>query len=266
MEIQSSEASVKEAATEAFGKGQFKGVAMVTGGSRGIGRAIALQLARDGYDVAFCYRKANEAAEQVEGAIEQLGRKAFAHVCDVSNWEMVQEFMSAAERNLGPFNVVVNCAGIIHDNPLILMKPTEWYSVIDTNLTGVFHVCRSAVFKFMKCRAGCLINIASVSGIYGNPTQTNYSASKAGIIGFSKALAKEVGPYGIRVNVVAPGFIETDMTESLRSKSLDEISKRIPLRRIGGVQEVADVVSFLASHKASYITGQTIQVDGGIVL
>ena len=118
----------------------------------------------------------------------------------------------------------------------------------------------------MKCRAGCLINIASVSGIYGNPTQTNYSASKAGIIGFSKALAKEVGPYGIRVNVVAPGFIETDMTESLRSKSLDEISKRIPLRRIGGVQEVADVVSFLASHKASYITGQTIQVDGGIVL
>lgn len=241
-------------------------VALVTGASRGIGRAIALRLARDGYDMALCSRQHSSAVEAVTTEITATGRRAFFHPCDVGDMASVKDYMTAVEHEFGSLAVVVNCAGIINDNPLVMMETEAWREVITTNLDGVFHVCRQAIFGFMKQKHGCIINISSVSGVYGNPTQSNYSASKAGIIGFSKAVAKEVGRYGIRVNVVAPGFIATDMTANLEGKGLDRIIENIPLRRIGDVEDVASIVSFLASQEASYITGQVLQVDGGIIL
>jgi 3-oxoacyl-[acyl-carrier protein] reductase len=244
----------------------IKPVALVTGASRGIGRAIALQLGRDGYDVAFCYRSSHEAAAEVEAALRGYGCRVLCQPCDVTDFEAVQQLVQQTEKTLGPLALVVNCAGIVRDNPLVLMDPKGWKDVIAANLDGIFNVCRTAVFGLMKRKRGCIINISSVAGVYGNPTQTNYSASKAGIIGFSRALAKEVGAYGIRVNVVAPGFIVTEMTSRLDARVSDRMMSSIPLKRFGDTQEVADLVSFLASERAGYITGQTIHVDGGIVL
>ncbi|HEY3121493.1 MAG TPA: 3-oxoacyl-[acyl-carrier-protein] reductase [Vicinamibacteria bacterium] len=241
-------------------------VALVTGASRGIGRAIALQLGWDGYDVGFCYRSSTEAAAEVEAELRALGRRVLCERCDVSDFEAVQRFVERVEKELGPLGLVVNCAGIARDNPLVLMDAKGWKDVLAANLDGIFNVCRSAVFGFMKRKRGCIINISSVAGVYGNPTQTNYSASKAGVIGFSRALAKEVGTYGVRVNVVAPGFIVTEMTSALTPRVSERMMSSIPLKRFGATQEVADLVSFLASEKAAYITGQTIHVDGGIVL
>lgn len=241
-------------------------VALVTGGSRGIGRAVALQLAQDGYDVAFCYHRETEAAEQVAASIRQGGQEAFYQPCDVTNFSEVQSFITAAEKELGPLTLLVNCAGIVRDNPLVLMDQTDWHAVIDTNLTGTFHFCRASVFGFMKRKKGVVVNTSSVAGVYGNATQSNYAASKAGIIGFSKSLAKELAPYNVRVNVVAPGFIVTDMTNILDEKIREKALNAIPMRRFGEVQDVAEVVSFLASDRARYITGQTLQVDGGIAL
>ena len=241
-------------------------IALVTGGSRGIGRAIALQLATDGYDVSFCYRQAAEAAMEVEKKILQLGRRVYHRRCDVADFAAVREFVLATEDNLGPPRVVINSAGIIKDNPLVLMESEAWDVVVSTNLDGVFNVCRSTVFNLMKRKSGCIINISSVAGVYGYATQTNYSASKAGVIGFSKALAKELGSLGIRVNVVAPGAIDTEIIKEVDPKMMEKIISSIPLRRIGHAQEVADLVSFLVSDKASYITGQVIQIDGGIVI
>lgn len=241
-------------------------VALVTGASRGIGRAIALQLASDGYDLGFCYRKSAEAAAEVQAGAEACGRRVVARACDVGRYDDVQAFVAEVEQALGPLSLVVNCAGIARDNPLVLMDPQAWSDVLSSNLDGIFNVCRGAVLGFMKRRRGCIINISSVAGVYGNPAQTNYCASKAGIIGFSRALAKEVGSYGVRVNVVAPGFISTEMTSGLSPKVTDRMRSAIPLQRFGDSQEVADLVSFLASDRAGYITGQTIHVDGGIVL
>ncbi len=243
-----------------------KQVALVTGGSRGIGRAIAVQLGREGFDVAFCYRRAAEAAAEVERELRALGRRVFQGPCDVADAAAVKAFMAAAEAELGPLDVVVNCAGVVKDGPLVMMDQQSWDTVLRSNLDGVFHVCRNAVFGFMKRKKGCVINISSVAGVFGNPGQTNYAASKAGIIGFSKALAKEVGAYGIRVNVVAPGYIATDMTRDLPQKVVDRVMPNIPLRRLGEPQEVADLVAFLASDRARYITAQTIHVDGGIMI
>lgn len=240
--------------------------AIVTGASRGIGRAVALQLARDGYNIAFCYRNKSDSAREVSGEIERMGRQTFFQMCDVGNFASVKEFLSSVEERFGIYDVVVNNAGITEDNPLVLMEEESWSRVIHTNLDGIFNVCRCAIFSFMKRKSGCIINISSVSGIYGKAKQTNYSAAKAGIIGFSKALAKEVGPYGIRVNVVAPGLIDTDMTEKLSQKAIDEMINDISLRRIGKAEEVAQLVSFLVSDKAQYITGQIVQVDGGIIV
>ncbi len=241
-------------------------VALVTGASRGIGRSIAVQLARDGYDVAFCYRTDAAAAAQVASEIEAAGRRAFHGQCDVSSFENVQDFVRSAENALGPLSLLVNSAGIIKDSALITMSPESWREVLATNLDGVFHVCRSAVFAFMKRKSGCIINLSSIAGVFGNATQANYSASKAGIIGFSRALAKEVGPYGIRVNVVAPGFIRTAMTATVPAARLEKVIATVPLRRAGEPEEIAEVVSFLASNRARYITGQVIQVDGGLVI
>jgi 3-oxoacyl-[acyl-carrier protein] reductase len=245
---------------------ESKPVALVTGASRGIGRAIALQLGRDGYDVAFCYRSSHAAAAEVETALRGYGCRVLSEPCDVTDFEAVQKLVQRTEKTLGPLALVVNCAGIVRDNPLVLMDPQGWKDVMAANLDGLFNVCRTAVFGFMKRKRGCIINISSVAGVYGNPTQPNYSASKAGIIGFSRALAKEVGGYGIRVNVVAPGFIVTEMTSRLDPRVSDRMMSSIPLKRFGDTQEVADLVSFLASERARYITGQTIHVDGGIVL
>ncbi len=242
------------------------GLALVTGASRGIGRAIALQLASDGYDIGFCYRSHVEAACAVEREIAQRGRRVFHQPCDVGNFSAVEAFVHACEERLGKVEVLVNCAGIVRDNPLVLMTPEAWHAVVETNLTGTFNCCRNVVFGFMKRKQGVIVNVSSVAGVYGNPTQTNYSASKAGIIGFSRALAKELAAFHIRVNVVAPGFIQTDMTEGLDAKVHEKVLTAIPMRMLGQPEDVASAVSFLVSDRARYITGQTVQVDGCILI
>ncbi|WP_326770678.1 3-oxoacyl-[acyl-carrier-protein] reductase (plasmid) [Streptomyces sp. NBC_01591] len=241
-----------------------RGSAVVTGGSRGIGRAVAIQLAADGYDIAFCYRFGGDAAVQTEKEIRDLGVECYHAPCDVVDLDSVQAFLKTAEEKLGDIAVLVNSAGIVKDNPMVLMPAADWHAVIDTNLSGTYNFCRSAVFGFMKRKSGTIVNISSVAGVFGNPTQANYSAAKSGIHGMSKALAKEVAKYGIRVNVVAPGFIETDMTSGLAEKARKAALGMIPMNRIGDPKDVSDLVSFLVSKRASYITGQVIQVDGGI--
>lgn len=243
-----------------------KGIAIVTGASRGIGLAIALQLAKDGYDIGFCYQKSVDAAERVEREIRHLDRRVFHRVCDVANFEDVQLFVKDCAEYFGDLSVLVNCAGIVRDSPLVLMKEEDWRAVIDTNLSGTFHFCRSVAFYFMKRKQGVIINMSSVAGVHGAPTQSNYAATKAGIIGFSKSLAKELARYNIRVNTVAPGFITTDMTTQLDEKRQKRYLESIPVGHFGEPQDVADLVSFLVSDKARYIIGQTIQVDGGIAL
>lgn len=239
-------------------------VALVTGASRGIGRAIALTLAASGAKVVVNYASSAQAAEEVVAEIQQMGTEAIALKADVSKAEEIDALFKAVMEKWGRIDVLVNNAGITRDTLLLRMKLDDWQRVIDLNLTGVFLCTRSASKIMLKQKSGRIINIASVSGLMGNPGQANYSAAKAGVVGFTKTVAKELAPRGVTVNAVAPGFIATDMTHDLKS---DDILKFIPLGRYGTADEVAGLVRFLAADPAAaYITGQTLNVDGGMVM
>lgn len=240
------------------------GRVIVTGGSRGIGKGIVKHLAQEGWEVAFNYRSSKECAENIVKEVQDNGGKAHAFQADISDFDQCKAFVDSAMEKMGEVDGLVNNAGITKDKNLFLMEQEDWHSVIDINLTGYFNVTRQIITYFMKNKRGNIVNISSVSGLVGLSGQTNYCASKSGIIGFTRALSKECGRAGIPVNAVAPGFIETDMTESLGDKHRKEIKKQVPMKRLGSVKEVSELVSFLLSGKAGYITGQVIPIDGGM--
>lgn len=240
--------------------------ALITGATRGIGKQIAITLAKQGYNIALNYRKENEELENTKKEIEKIGVQVLAVKGDVANFENCENFVKQVIERFGQIDVLVNNAGITKDMLLMRMKKEDFEQVIDTNLVGTFNVTKNIVPYMMKARSGRIINISSVVGISGNAGQTNYSASKAGIIGFTKSLAKEIASRNILVNAVAPGFIETNMTDVLKDDVKQEIAKNIPLKRMGTAQDVANVVKFLASDDSSYITGQVINVDGGMLM
>lgn len=240
--------------------------ALITGATRGIGKQIAITLAKQGYNIALNYRKENEELENTKKEIEKIGVQILAVKGDVANFEDCENFVKQVIERFGQIDVLVNNAGITKDMLLMRMKKEDFEQVIDTNLVGTFNVTKNVVPYMMKARSGRIINISSVVGISGNAGQTNYSASKAGIIGFTKSLAKEIASRNILVNAVAPGFIETNMTDVLKDDVKKEIAKNIPLKRMGTAQDVANVVKFLASDDSSYITGQVINVDGGMLM
>lgn len=241
-------------------------VAIVTGGSRGIGRAIATELAKLGADVAFTGRSLNENTRSLEEELGQLGVKVKAYATDAADHAAAKLFVEEVLKEFGKIDILVNNAGITKDTLLMRMTEEQWDDVLRVNLKSAFNLTQAVTVPMMKARSGAIINISSVVGVTGNAGQANYAASKAGLIGFTKSTAKELGSRGIRINAVAPGFIRTDMTDVLDEKVVAEWSKSIALRRPGEAQEVAQVVAFLASDAASYITGQTINVCGGMVM
>jgi 3-oxoacyl-[acyl-carrier protein] reductase len=241
-------------------------VAVVTGGSRGIGRAIVLMLAKAGCQVAFNYQSRREAADKLEEEVKDYGGKARASCVDVRDFEAVKLWIGDVKEEFGQLDILINNAGIIIDKALMLMSREDWGKVIDTNLNGMFNVSRACIVAFLKQKKGDVVNISSVSGVIGLPRQTNYSAAKGGMNAFTKSLAKEVAAYGVRVNAVAPGFIETDILSDLTEKQREEITQSVPLGRIGDVEDVADCVKFLLSPESQYIIGQIIQIDGGLAI
>ncbi|MFH9349464.1 3-oxoacyl-ACP reductase FabG [Kitasatospora sp. NPDC017646] len=242
------------------------GTVLISGGSRGIGRAAALRLAAEGYAISFCYQSDQQAADLLTKELSELGVGVLAERVDVTDAAAVRAWVTRTEQELGPITVAIASAGITRDKPLLLMADEDWQAVTDTNLTGTANLCRAVAFPMVKRRGGSIITLSSVSGVYGNPGQSNYAASKAGIIALTRALAKEVGRYGVRVNAVAPGMIETDMTSVLTDAQRTEALKHIPLGRFGTADEVADSVAFLAGPQSAYLTGSVLQIDGGIVL
>ena len=241
-------------------------VAIVTGGTRGIGRAIALKLADQGANIVINYRNSDKEAEELKAILEEKGVKVLTVKCDISNFEDSKNLMDKCKEVFGKIDILVNNAGITKDTLIMRMKEEDFDNVIDVNLKGTFNCAKHASAIMLKQRFGKIINMTSVVGIAGNAGQVNYAASKAGVIGLTKSLAKELGSRGITVNAVAPGFINTDMTASLSEKVKEEASKNIPLKRLGDPEDVANLVRFLASDAANYITGQVINVDGGMVM
>jgi 3-oxoacyl-[acyl-carrier protein] reductase len=238
---------------------------IVTGGSRGIGKDISLAFAMAGYNVVINYNKSRESAEQLCEEIKKHGVDSLAVKADVSSFEESQKLVEIAIEHFKKIDVLVNNSGIVKDNLILRMKEEDFDSVIEVNLKGTWNMCRHISGHLLKNRVGKIINITSVVALIGNPGQSNYVASKAGIIGLTKTLAKEMGSRNITVNAVAPGFIETEMTNQLPSEVQDAYLKQIPLKRFGKASEVADLCVFLASSKADYITGQTISVNGGMI-
>ncbi len=239
-------------------------VAIVTGGTRGIGRGLALELARRGCHVAFNFRRSVELAENLRREIEEMGVRALAFQVDAADFERVREMVRGVQKDLGKVDFLINNAAVTRDKLLALMGYQDWREVIDTNLTGVFNFCKAVLSSMIRAKGGSILNITSVSGLVGLPGQVHYSASKAGVIGFTKALAKEVGRVGITVNALALGFVETDMTAGLDASYRERLLGMIPLQRFATVEDVVPVALFLLSPAARYITGAVIPVDGGI--
>lgn len=238
--------------------------ALVTGASRGIGRAIALRLAEDGANVAVIYAGSSDKAEAVVNEITALGVNAKAYRCNVADSAAVNETVKAVTNDLGKIDILVNNAGITRDGLMLRMKDEDFDAVLDTNLKGAFNMIRACYSGFIRKKSGRIINISSVSGIMGNAGQTNYSASKAGVIGLTKSVARELASRGITCNAVAPGFIQTDMTENLGDNN--PLLNSIPLGRMGKPEDIAAAVAFLASDSAAYITGEVLKVDGGLAI
>ncbi len=239
---------------------------LVTGGTRGIGRAIVEAFAKAGARVAFTYRSSVQEADALQAQLAQNGTEVLAFQADAADFEAAGRVVAAVLEAWGKIDVLVNNAGITRDNLLLRMSETDWDAVIAANLKGVFNFCKQVYRPMMRQRSGRIINISSVVGVVGNAGQTNYAASKAGIIGFSKSLARELGSRGITVNVVAPGYIETDMTATLPEQARQAMLQGIPLGRPGAPEDVAQAVLFLASPAASYITGHVLHVDGGMAM
>lgn len=240
--------------------------ALVTGGSRGIGRTIATTLAQNGADVALTYARSADAAKQVQAEIESMGKKCLIYQADAVEYAGAETVINDVVKQWGKLDVLVNNAGITRDTLIMRMSEEQWDDVINTNLKSVFNYSKAAVRPLMRQRSGSIINISSVVGISGNAGQTNYAASKAGVIGFSKSLAKEIASRGIRVNVIAPGYIKTEMTDKLSSDVLESISKSIPMGYAGDVDDIAAGVVYLACDASKYITGETIRIDGGMAM
>ena len=241
-------------------------VALITGASRGIGKAIALRFAAEGADIAFTHVTQNVTAEQTEQEIAALGVKVKRYVSDAADYTATEALVTEVLKEFGRIDILVNNAGITRDGLLMRMNEQQWDEIISANLKSAFNFCRVCTPIMIRQRSGSIINMSSVVGVHGNAGQCNYSASKAGIIGLTKSIAAEVGSRGIRANVIAPGFINTDMTSKLSEELRAEWAKQIPLRRAGEGEDVAGVALFLASNLSAYVTGQVLQVDGGMAM
>ena len=239
---------------------------LVTGGTRGIGRAIVEAFGEAGARVAFTYRSSTDAAQRLKQTLEDRGTEVLVFQGDAADTDAAKEAVEGVLNAWGRLDVLVNNAGITRDNLMLRMSEADWDAVVDTNLKSVFHFAKAAYRPMMKQRGGAIINISSVVGVTGNPGQTNYAASKAGIIGFSKSLARELGGRGVTVNVVAPGYVETDMTAALPERAREAMLEAVPLRRPATAQDIAGAVLFLASSAAGYITGHVLHVDGGLAM